>query len=191
MVDEMVIRGPVGAPSVQRVQLRHLLALGERSNVVLLVVPFTASAVDKLTPCEERPTMIAPEFAQAAWRKSTYSSDQANCVEASFADWHKSSRSTGEANCVEVAVRASRRRRPRHQGSQRRHPCLPSRRLARIPHRPKCDAPRVAVRSLRPGTQLLCGCDAALERSLTPTEIPVTESNNQPTQMRIEQTFDY
>jgi hypothetical protein len=36
------------------------------------------------------------------WRKSSYSSDQANCVE--IAVWRKSSRSTTEANCVEVAV---------------------------------------------------------------------------------------
>ncbi|GAA3842879.1 DUF397 domain-containing protein [Saccharothrix violaceirubra] len=33
------------------------------------------------------------------WRKSSYSTDQANCVEVM---WQKSSHSTSQANCVEV-----------------------------------------------------------------------------------------
>lgn len=37
----------------------------------------------------------------ATWRKSSYSTDQANCVE--VAGWHTSSYSTNQANCVEVA----------------------------------------------------------------------------------------
>jgi uncharacterized protein DUF397 len=37
------------------------------------------------------------------WRKSSYSSDQANCVEVAHAGWQKSSHSTDNANCVEVA----------------------------------------------------------------------------------------
>lgn len=47
--------------------------------------------------------MTVPELAQSVWRKSSYSSDEANCVEVAFAGWHKSSYSSSEANCVEVA----------------------------------------------------------------------------------------
>ncbi|WIX79811.1 DUF397 domain-containing protein [Amycolatopsis carbonis] len=46
--------------------------------------------------------MIAPSFTQAAWRKSSYTTDQSNCVE--FAAWRKSSYSTNDSNCVEVAT---------------------------------------------------------------------------------------
>ena len=46
--------------------------------------------------------MIAPDFAQAAWRKSSYTTNDSNCVE--FAAWHKSSHSTDQSNCVEVAT---------------------------------------------------------------------------------------
>ena len=41
------------------------------------------------------------ELSSAQWRKSSYSSSNANCVE--VAVWRKSSRSNGQANCVEVA----------------------------------------------------------------------------------------
>jgi hypothetical protein len=41
---------------------------------------------------------------QTAWRKSSYSSNQANCVEIAFTGWRKSSRSNSQANCVEIAV---------------------------------------------------------------------------------------
>jgi hypothetical protein len=38
-----------------------------------------------------------------AWRKSTRSNGQANCVEVAMAAWRKSTRSNGQSNCVEVA----------------------------------------------------------------------------------------
>ena len=41
-------------------------------------------------------------IAQGAWQKSSYSTDQANCVEVTA--WHKSSYSSSQANCVEVAT---------------------------------------------------------------------------------------
>ncbi|MEU4668834.1 DUF397 domain-containing protein [Amycolatopsis sp. NPDC023774] len=44
--------------------------------------------------------MIAPDFAQATWRKSSYTTSDSNCVE--FAAWRKSSYSTNDSNCVEV-----------------------------------------------------------------------------------------
>ncbi|MGH3621250.1 MAG: DUF397 domain-containing protein [Sciscionella sp.] len=47
--------------------------------------------------------MDAPDFAQAEWRKSSYSNGYQNCVEVAFA-WHKSSYSDGYNNCVEVAL---------------------------------------------------------------------------------------
>jgi hypothetical protein len=40
------------------------------------------------------------------WRKSSYSSSQANCVEVAHLDceWRKSTGSSANANCVEVAM---------------------------------------------------------------------------------------
>ncbi|WP_073486924.1 DUF397 domain-containing protein [Streptoalloteichus hindustanus] len=46
--------------------------------------------------------MSALELGTARWRKSSRSSDQANCVEVT--GWRKSSYSTDQANCVEVAA---------------------------------------------------------------------------------------
>jgi hypothetical protein len=43
-------------------------------------------------------------IAQTPWRKSSYSTSQANCVEIAFSNWRKSSRSSAQANCVEIAV---------------------------------------------------------------------------------------
>jgi Domain of unknown function (DUF397) len=39
-----------------------------------------------------------------AWRKSSYSSDQANCVEVAALGWRTSSYSSSQANCVQVAL---------------------------------------------------------------------------------------
>ncbi|QIZ38951.1 DUF397 domain-containing protein [Saccharopolyspora sp. ASAGF58] len=49
--------------------------------------------------------MTALNLTTARWRKSSYNTDQANCVEVAFLDatWRKSSRSTDTSNCVEVA----------------------------------------------------------------------------------------
>lgn len=50
------------------------------------------------------PTM---DLSGARWRKSSRSSDVANCVEVAVLDggrWRKSSRSSDNANCVEVTV---------------------------------------------------------------------------------------
>jgi hypothetical protein len=39
-----------------------------------------------------------------AWRKSSYSSSQANCVEVAALGWRTSSHSTSQANCVQMAL---------------------------------------------------------------------------------------
>jgi hypothetical protein len=44
------------------------------------------------------------ELRHPAWRKSSYSSSQANCVEVAALGWRTSSYSTSASNCVEVAL---------------------------------------------------------------------------------------
>ncbi|MEC3979458.1 helix-turn-helix domain-containing protein [Amycolatopsis sp. H20-H5] len=44
MLDESVLRRPVCDPRIMEDQLRRLLAVGKRSNVVVQIVPFTAAA---------------------------------------------------------------------------------------------------------------------------------------------------
>jgi transcriptional regulator with XRE-family HTH domain len=44
ILDESVIRRPVGGPSVMSAQLEHLLAVGERPNVTLQLLPLAAGA---------------------------------------------------------------------------------------------------------------------------------------------------
>lgn len=44
------------------------------------------------------------ELRHPAWRKSSYSSDQANCVEVAALGWRTSSYSSSASNCVEVAL---------------------------------------------------------------------------------------
>lgn len=39
-----------------------------------------------------------------AWRKSSYSSSQANCVEVAALGWHTSSHSSSVSNCVQVVL---------------------------------------------------------------------------------------
>ncbi|GAA1975249.1 helix-turn-helix transcriptional regulator [Amycolatopsis minnesotensis] len=49
VIDEMVLRRPVGGVEVMRTQLRHLLHLAERPKVSLQVVPFASGAHPGLT----------------------------------------------------------------------------------------------------------------------------------------------
>ena len=44
VLDEAVLRRPVGGPAVMRRQLEHLISVSERANVTLQVLPFAAGA---------------------------------------------------------------------------------------------------------------------------------------------------
>ncbi len=44
------------------------------------------------------------ELRHPAWRKSSYSSDQYNCVEVAALGWRTSSHSSSQYNCVQVAL---------------------------------------------------------------------------------------
>ncbi|WIX79810.1 helix-turn-helix transcriptional regulator [Amycolatopsis carbonis] len=44
MVDEMILQRPIGSEEIMHAQLRHLIQLGQRSNVTLQVVPIKAGA---------------------------------------------------------------------------------------------------------------------------------------------------
>lgn len=54
IVDEMVLRRPVGAPGVMKRQLQHLLACTQRPNITIQVVPIAAGA----TTAMEGPLML-------------------------------------------------------------------------------------------------------------------------------------
>lgn len=51
--------------------------------------------------------MNAPTFQGHAWRKSSYSGSNSNCVECSSATWSKSTYSGSNSNCVEYAPLSS------------------------------------------------------------------------------------
>jgi hypothetical protein len=42
VLDEAVLRRPIGGPSAMRAQLKHLIEMSQRSNVTLQIVPFNA-----------------------------------------------------------------------------------------------------------------------------------------------------
>src|SRR5579875_222972 len=44
VLDEAVLRRPLGGPAVMRAQLKHLLELSQRPNITIQVLPFAASA---------------------------------------------------------------------------------------------------------------------------------------------------
>jgi transcriptional regulator with XRE-family HTH domain len=48
IIDEIVLRRPVGEPGVMQRQLQHLLACAERPNIIVQVVPFSAGATPGL-----------------------------------------------------------------------------------------------------------------------------------------------
>lgn len=54
IIDEMVLRRPIGDPGVMQRQLQHLLTCAQRPNITLRVVPFRAGA----TPGLEGPIVI-------------------------------------------------------------------------------------------------------------------------------------
>jgi hypothetical protein len=47
------------------------------------------------------------EFGDAPWRKSSFSTDGADCIEIAYPDWRKSSFSGTETECVEIAYLAT------------------------------------------------------------------------------------
>lgn len=49
IIDEMVLRRPIGAPGMMQRQLQHLIASAQRPNITLQVVPFAAGATPALS----------------------------------------------------------------------------------------------------------------------------------------------
>ncbi|MGH3832898.1 MAG: DUF397 domain-containing protein [Pseudonocardiaceae bacterium] len=47
---------------------------------------------------------MTTQLRHPAWRKSSYSSDQVNCVEVAALGWRTSSYSSSQVNCVQVAL---------------------------------------------------------------------------------------
>jgi hypothetical protein len=54
IIDEVVLRRPVGPPGVVQRQLQHLLTCAQRANITLQVLPLSAGA----TPGLEGPIVI-------------------------------------------------------------------------------------------------------------------------------------
>ena len=48
--------------------------------------------------------MFRPEFRHAAWRTSSRSGGNGDCVAVAFTGWRTSTRSNANGNCVEVAA---------------------------------------------------------------------------------------
>ena len=67
IVDEMVLRRPVGEPGVMYGQLQHLLAMSQRPKIDMRVVPFTTGAYPGLTgpalilEFADQPTLVYAE----------------------------------------------------------------------------------------------------------------------------------
>jgi len=76
VLDEAVLRRPIGGPEIMRAQIRHLIDMAQRPNVTIQVIPFHAGVTRP--PVARSASSGSPSTTCRAW--STLSNSPARCT---------------------------------------------------------------------------------------------------------------